>query len=210
VTSGAQDAATKNGFKDTGGGLVSNCTRSGAAVGTICVEVNNPPKTGPHGCNGGTCDSNYVETLVAAVQPTFFMKVLSINSQTITARAVATNLKAGPGNGCLYALGLPSASLEGINISISATLNAPNCAIVDNGDFIAIGLAINAFNIGGVRESQSRRHGRVGVRSPWSLSNGRDARLRRSAPKFTSATLAKPVIRKCYNGRYADAVPRIV
>ena len=47
VAAGAQDAASRVGYTDNGGGQVSNCT--GAAVGTICVEVNNPPATGPHG-----------------------------------------------------------------------------------------------------------------------------------------------------------------
>jgi len=142
VTTGAQDAATRNGFTDNGGGQVSNCT--GAAVGTICVEVNNPPKTGPHGCSGGTCDPNYVEALVAVVQPTYFMRILSVNSETITARAVAGNLGGGAGYGCLYTLSPP----PGINgISGSGTLNASNCGIVDNGDYDGSALTVSANNI---------------------------------------------------------------
>ena len=123
VQSGGQDAASRVGFTDNGGGQVSNCT--GAPVGTICVQVNNPPATGPH-----QADSNYVEAIVAVVQPTYFMKVLSINSETITARAVATNLGA---NGCLYTLSAPSSSIEGIGGS--GTLNASACGIVNNGDY---------------------------------------------------------------------------
>jgi putative Flp pilus-assembly TadE/G-like protein len=134
VTSGAQDAASRVGYTDNGGGEVSNCV--GAAVGTICVQVNNPPcgvacggpVTGPHNGQDG-----YVEVLVADVHPTYFMKILGINSETITARAVATNLGGGAGNGCLYTLGPPSSGNEGI--SGSGTLNASTCGIVDNGEY---------------------------------------------------------------------------
>ena len=126
IAAGAQDAASRVGYTDNGGGQVSNCT--GAAVGTVCVEVNPGPKTGPHQGN-----PNYVEALVADVHPTYFMRVLSINSGTITARAVAANLGGGAGNGCLYTLGTPSSGIEGIGGS--GTLNASNCGIVDNGDY---------------------------------------------------------------------------
>src|SRR5215469_6949639 len=38
---GAQAAATANGYTDNAGGSASSCTASGAAMGTVCVEVNN-------------------------------------------------------------------------------------------------------------------------------------------------------------------------
>ena len=138
VAAGAQDAASRVGYADNGGGQVSNC--AGAAVGTICVEVNYPPKTGPHQTSPPDCSpapSCYVEVLVAVVHPTYFMKILGINSETITARAVAGNLGGGAGNGCLYTLGSPSSSIEGVNIVAGGTLNASNCGIVDNGNYIA-------------------------------------------------------------------------
>jgi hypothetical protein len=140
VVVGAQDAASRVGYTDNGGGQVSNCT--GGAVGTICVQVNNPPGTGPHGCNGGTCDPNYVEVLVADVHTTYFMKILGINTETITARAVASNLG---GNGCLYTLGPPPSSIEGDD---DAAINAPACTIVANGNFNVNGsdLDINAYS----------------------------------------------------------------
>jgi hypothetical protein len=141
VTSGAQDASATNGFTDNGGGQVSNCG-SGAAIGTVCVQVNSiestgGPQSGPH-----TGDADYVEVLVAAVHPTYFMRVLGINQETITARAVATNVGGGPGSGCLYTLGPPTSSIEGVNINGSATLNAPNCGIIDNGNFNTRGNAL--------------------------------------------------------------------
>jgi hypothetical protein len=127
VAAGAQDAATRVGYTDNGGEQVSTCT--GAAVGTICDQVNSVqttggPQSGPH-----ANDPNYVEALVAVVHPTYFMKILGINTETITARAVASNLG---GNGCLYTLGPPPSSIEGND---DAEINAAGCTIVDNGNF---------------------------------------------------------------------------
>ena len=130
VVAGAQDASALDGFTDTGGGEVANCG-SGAPVGTVCVQINNGPQSGPH-----SGDANYVEALVAVVQPTYFMRVVGITQETVTARAVATDLSGSTATGgCLYTLGPPSSSIEGVNIQGSAILNAPSCGIVDNGDF---------------------------------------------------------------------------
>src|SRR5580700_8043513 len=148
VTTGAQNASATNGFTDNGGGQTSACTASGATVGTVCVQVNNPPLSGPHasGANAG----KYVEVLVAVVQPTYFMKIFGVYSEAITARAVATNLSGGNGGGCLYTLGPPASSIEGVNINGNATLKASSCGIVDNGDFNTSGnaLTVNAGTFG--------------------------------------------------------------
>ncbi len=137
VTLGAQNAAAANGYADNSGGQLSTCTsnnvQSGALVGEVCVQVNNPPARGPH-----SGDGNYVEVFVSTVQPTFFMRVLGIQSEVVTARAVATNLGGGAGSGCLYILGTPPNSMEGVG-----TLNAPGCGIVDNGNFNTQGNALN-------------------------------------------------------------------
>ena len=42
VVFAGQEASAHNGFTDNGGGEVSACTASGAAVGTTCVQVNRP------------------------------------------------------------------------------------------------------------------------------------------------------------------------
>lgn len=140
VTAGAQDAASLDGFTDNGGGDVSSCGSS-ASVGTICVQINNPPLSGPH--SNGANSSKYVEALVAMVHPTYFERVVGINQATVTARAVATDLSgANASGGCLYTLGPPSSSIEGININGHATLNAPSCGIVDNGNFNTQGNAL--------------------------------------------------------------------
>src|ERR1700745_1799427 len=48
VATGAQNASAQNGYTDNAGGQVSSCTAAGAAIGTTCVQVNNPPLSGPH------------------------------------------------------------------------------------------------------------------------------------------------------------------
>lgn len=158
VVPAAQASAVANGFTDSGGKSLSNCA-TGAAVGTVCVQVLNPPADvtfngstisgGPH---AGTANAaKYVEVLVAAVQPTYFMKVFGVNSETITARAVATNVSGGTNSdGCLYTLGGPNAAIEGVNVNGSVVINATTCGIVDNGNFNTKGnkLIVNAGTFG--------------------------------------------------------------
>jgi Putative Flp pilus-assembly TadE/G-like len=131
VTVGAQNASSANGFSNTAGD-VTNCGAN-AAIGTICVQINNPPASGPHGCNGGTCDSSYVEALVAAVHPTYFMRIFGVTKETVAVRAVATNLS-GTNSGCLYLLGATS-GFTGNGGGNKGGLIAPTCGIVDNGSF---------------------------------------------------------------------------
>ncbi|MGA8677435.1 MAG: pilus assembly protein TadG-related protein [Candidatus Acidiferrales bacterium] len=141
VSAGAQNASAKNGFTDTGGGQTSACTASGATVGTVCVQVNNPPLSGPH-----TNNANYVEVLVAVVQPTYFMRILGINSEAITARAVATNLSGGPGSGCVYALGQSNTDID---FTGNDSVLGPQCGIVDDGGMKVSGnVTVTAASIG--------------------------------------------------------------
>ena len=115
-------------------------------LGTICVSVNAPPKTGPH--NGVT---GYVEAYVTVNQPTYFMRIFgtSFATQTVTARAVATNLGGGNSSGCLYTLGAPVKGI-GININGNPTVNATSCGIIDNGNLDTKGnaLSVNAGTFG--------------------------------------------------------------
>ena len=66
------------------------------------------------------------------------MKIMGVNSTTLTARAVA-KLTGGGSRGCLYTLGLGKAAI-----------NAPNCGIVDNQDLTQNGASgsITAGSIG--------------------------------------------------------------
>jgi hypothetical protein len=125
VTAGAHAASKANSFTD--------------GQNNVTVTVHNGPTSGPHNGN-----SAYVEVLVAAIQPTYFMRILGINNQTVTARAVATTLSGGVQNGCLYTLGAPPSAILGVNIIGNATLNATSCGIIDNGNFDPI---IGALNV---------------------------------------------------------------
>jgi Flp pilus assembly protein TadG len=150
MSPGAVAAAASNGFSagTTGSQVcptsVPACTACpagtiGSAVGSVAVAVNNPPCSGPHQGN-----QNYVEVFVTVVQPTYFMNAVGVPSETITARAVATNVSGGgPNSGCLFTLGAPSSSIEGVNINGNATLNAPTCGINDNGNFNTKGNALD-------------------------------------------------------------------
>jgi Flp pilus assembly protein TadG len=129
VTAGAQNSATQNGFSDGAG-----CSGGAGSVGCVSVAVNNGPLTGPHAGNAA-----YVEVIVTAIQPTYFMKIFGVNSEPIKARAVATNVSGGTNASCLYTLGKPSASIEGVNVQGNAHLLAPNCGISDNGNFDTTG-----------------------------------------------------------------------
>lgn len=123
----------------------------------VTVTVNNPPLSGPH--NG---DSSYVEAYVAKVQPTFFMRVLGVNTETITARAVAF-YGTGIANNCVYTLGNPGNGIQGISVSGTPTLNAPTCGIDDNGNFRSNGkkLDVTAGAIGVVGTDTNNGGGNI-------------------------------------------------
>jgi hypothetical protein len=155
VISGAQNASAADGFTSASGVTCPSSTSglpTDLAVGTVDVTVCNPPIAGPH-----AGDSDYVETYVSAGQPTYFMKIFGVDSETITARAVATNLGGGADSGCVYTLGPPNASIEGVNINGSVTLYAPSCGIVDNGDYNTKGnkliVTVDSFGMSGNQES---------------------------------------------------------
>jgi len=147
-TSGVQTAAkhdaAANGFTDSGTG--GGCP---GASGCISVTVNSPPTSGPH--NGA---AGYVEVLVADVQPTFFMRVLGVNTETVTARAVANGN--ANGGGCIYVLGTSSTA---INLSGGARISAPGCGVTDDG-----GLSVN--------NGASMTAGSVGVVGTSSVAPG--------------------------------------
>lgn len=137
VVSGGMAASAANGFADTSSTCTSGCASSGS-VGYVTVTINNPPASGPH-----TGDSNYVEALVSDVQPTFFARIFGVQSVPVIARAVAT-AKSGYqfGPNCMWTLNPPTASIEGVNVNGSPTLNAPSCGILDNGNFNTKGNAL--------------------------------------------------------------------
>jgi len=83
----AKGDAKKNGFED--------------GVNGVTVAVNNPPSSGPH--TTGTPNAQYyVEVIIKQdAVPTFFMKVLGISSEPVSARAVGLYWTS---QNCMYAL----------------------------------------------------------------------------------------------------------
>jgi hypothetical protein len=131
VKAGKADAST-NGYTDGSGG--------------ITVAINNPPSTGPNASN-----SAYVEAVVTGSEPTNFLRVVGVNSMTVSARAVAYE---GNGSSCIYVtdptasgalstngnvnvnsscgLMVNSSSSSGITAVGNVTITAPNIGVVGN------------------------------------------------------------------------------
>ncbi len=107
VTSAAWADASTNGFTD--------------GVNGTTITVNNPPLSGPNQGN-----PSYVEVLVAQSQPTFFMKLLGVDSEMVSTRAVAYQ---GVSGACIYALDPSISSAFVVNGSTSLTAQ---CGILDN------------------------------------------------------------------------------
>ena len=139
VTSAAQNASAANGFTD--------------GTNNVTVHVYNPP-TGVYWAADPHKNNNaYVEVVISAVHPTYFEKILSINNETVVARAEATYLSGASNNdACMYTLGNPANEI-GVDPFGSTTLNATTCGIVDNGNFdpTGKGLTVNtcSFNVSG-------------------------------------------------------------
>jgi hypothetical protein len=114
----AKQDATNNGYTDNTG--QSTCPTD-PAVGTICVNVFNPPQA----ADAFSGSSDAVEVDITVSHPTFFEKVFGINKAPVTTKAVAT-LKTITANACLYVLN-GAANFNG------GTVNATNCGLVFNG-----------------------------------------------------------------------------
>ncbi len=177
---GALNASATNGYTDNTGGGACVTPPTDLAVGSVTVTVCTPPSTGPH-----SGQAHYVEAFVSAGQPTYFMRIFGVTRKTITARAVATNSSGGTlgtSTGCLYTLGPPSSSVEGVNINGNATLNAPSCGIVDNGNFNTSGQLTGCAcqYLWRVRKREPERPRRDGnVHRVCDVSDLRHPRLRR-------------------------------
>ena len=144
ITGAAKGASGTNGFTD--------------GVNNVTVTVNRGPSTGPHLGN-----QNYVEVFVAAVHPTYFMRIFGVNNETVTARAVATLIgESGTAPGCIFTLGLPGTGV-GVTTNGTPTVQAPTCGIEDNGNFTTAGKKINitAGSIGVVGTDKNSGGGTV-------------------------------------------------
>jgi hypothetical protein len=119
ISCAAKNSATANGFKD--------------GTNSIIVTVNNPPASGPNAGQAG-----YVETIVKQDVPTYFMRLVGMNTVAVAANAVASFANIDhtgvPGNynnnhSCIYALNSSasnSLSFDGVSAFIS------NCDIQVN------------------------------------------------------------------------------
>jgi len=94
------------------------------------------------------------------------MTIFGVNSETIIARAVATNTGGGAagGGGCIYTLGTPTAKVKldtaGIGAAGNIVLNAPTCGIVDNGNLVANGsvqVLAGSIGVGGAYNGPSQQ-----------------------------------------------------
>jgi hypothetical protein len=121
VAAAADADAASNGYTDGANG--------------VTVTVNNPPLSGPHQGVAG-----YVEVLISKSQPTFFIRIVpgGATNSTVQTRAVAASAK-----NCIYTLQPSPGNLT------SAGLNAPNCAVVDNGDLSASNIIASSIGVGG-------------------------------------------------------------
>lgn len=167
VIAAGQAASAANGFSDTAATCSTGCPNAGD-VGFVTVTINTPPLSGPH-----TGQAGYVEALVTDVHPTYFMKVLGTTKESVTARAVATNVAGSPigGAGCIDTLGAPNKRIEpGISTSGSVTLQAPTCGINDNGNLITGGGANLNITAGSIGVSGSVTQNGTGTVSPQPVS----------------------------------------
>lgn len=124
----AQDAMTENGFAGTT--LLTNCT--GSAGSGVTLMINNPACAISSDPNSGKL--NYVEAVVSEQVPTYFTRLIGIDSETVSARAEAAHGLGGP---CIYALGGPPGGPYDDQAAIgalAAVLVHSNCKIIDESD----------------------------------------------------------------------------
>ncbi|HET7214741.1 MAG TPA: Tad domain-containing protein [Terriglobia bacterium] len=124
----ATDSAALAGAAEVGYGDVTTAADSDAStngftngVNGTTITVNNPPTSGPKQGN-----SQYVEVLISQQQPTFFMKLLGVQSEMVSTRSVAYS---GVSGACIYALD-PSVS-SAFSVNGNSNLTA-QCGILDN------------------------------------------------------------------------------
>ena len=147
----AQQALVENGM--TGSTLATQCGSS-AATGITLMVNNGPCALGSNDPNSG--NSDYVETVVTEVEPTYLAKALGINSMKISARAEA---KIGNSQFCVDVQDPGSVAFDD---SGSSVLNAPTCGIdinssANNGLTISGSATIdaNAVEVHGPKDSTS-------------------------------------------------------
>jgi Flp pilus assembly protein TadG len=138
----ATSALAENGLTVTS--VLSQC--SGTPGSGVTLMLNNPSCAAQNDPNTG--NNNYVEAIVSEQVPTYFARIIGINSTTVSARAEAMR-----GNGpCIYALDSSGAAI----IIVAGVLVKANCGVVDESTssnalacVVGIGLYAPSVNISG-------------------------------------------------------------
>jgi hypothetical protein len=138
----AQDAIVENGYSVDN--FLTNC--SGSSGSGLTLMIDNPSCADPSDPNSGPQKLNYVEAVITNQVPTYFGRIMGINSITVTARAEAERGIGGP---CIYALDPNGAGA--ITLAVGVLVNS-RCGIVDESDSpealeCLVGLGITAPSI---------------------------------------------------------------
>lgn len=127
----AADAAAVAGARALATGSYSTAAKHDASLngftdgqGGTTITVNNPPASGAYAGN-----SQAVEVLISAGEPTFFLRTIKISSMNVSARSVAY---AESSPGCIYVLD-PSAS-KALQLSSGVVVTSQCGVIVDSSD----------------------------------------------------------------------------
>ncbi len=149
-------AAAESNYADTTAAGQAAAAQNGVVIGTNggAVAINTPPTYGAYAGQAG-----YVEAIVSQDQPTSFMKVFNISSQTVTARAVAT---ISTSNGCVYVLNPTITGAMVVHGSFNVSSTAGCEVLVDSTDPAALQISGG----GGLTA------GSVGVAGPYGGQGG--------------------------------------
>lgn len=128
----AQNDAQLNGFTaDTPSTTCPPSTPSGATPITMCAQVIAPGATGNGTAVCPSSDDPCVNVMISQNTPTFFMKVAGVNSELVTASAVARQSVTG----CIYSLGPDDymGSIGAYSVTVEGNINANYCAVLSGG-----------------------------------------------------------------------------
>jgi Flp pilus assembly protein TadG len=137
--SGAIAGAAELNFGDMTAAAQADAAQNGVTDGVNGASVSvSQPKAG------------YVQVVASQSQPTFFLRLFSRNTMTVSATAVATTV---PGPGCVYTL-----NPTGTDVSLtgSGNLTISNCGIIDDSS------SSNALDLTGSGDISAKTIGIVG------------------------------------------------
>ena len=122
---GASGAVTASARQDTGLNRFTHGTDG------VDVSVNNPPTSGPSAGN-----TSFVEVIISQPRPSWFMRLVGVNSSTVRARAVAGLVGS---DACVYTLNTDVSNPNNGFFANGTTNSKFACGIVSNANFRAVG-----------------------------------------------------------------------